>query len=54
MENKNRHKWVAVAVVVAAGCICAVVAARRYCSMCRISYLNLASAASSPKQIATA
>ena len=53
MEKKNGHKWIVVAVIVAAGCICA--AAARCCrAMCRISYLNLGSAASLPKQIATA
>jgi len=45
MELKNRNALVAVAAVVVGCCICAVVAVRRYCSVCRASYLNLSSAA---------
>jgi hypothetical protein len=47
MKRKSRNALVAVAAVVVGCCICAVVAIRRYCSVCRTSYLNLSSAAPS-------
>ena len=49
MEDKKRSLLVVVAAVVAGGCICAVVAVQRYCSICRTSYFTLASAAPSPR-----
>ena len=45
MERKTRNALVAVAAFVVGCCICAVVAIRRYCSVCRTSYLNLSLAA---------
>ena len=41
MEKKNRNILVALATVLTGGAVCAALAALRWCSVCRISYLDL-------------
>ena len=45
MENKNRNTLVALAAVLLGGCVCAVLTALRWCSVCRTTYFTLAGAA---------
>ena len=45
MEHKDRNFLVAAAAVIIGGCICAIVAALRWCSVGRTSYFTLAGAA---------
>jgi hypothetical protein len=52
MKRENQPRWIAVAAVVAASCLCAA-AASCYRALTRITYLTLGSAASSARQTAS-
>ena len=45
MEKRERNILVALATALIGGAVCAAVAALRWCSVCRISYLDLGRAA---------
>ena len=45
MEKKDRNILVALATVVVGGAVCAALAVLRWCSVCRIAYLDLGGAA---------
>jgi hypothetical protein len=52
MKRENKPRWIAVAAVLAASCLCAA-AAGCYRALTRITYLTLGSAASTARQAAS-